>query len=179
MSDDPTLSFVTPRVAAGALFLDESGEKVLMVVPSYKDYLDIPGGYVEHGETPRQAVVREVEEELGIRPPIGPLLVTDWWQDSPESNGGPKVLMVFEGQLDNEMEKQIRVDGQEIVDHRWVDVDVLDGVTIPRLTNRLRLAITARTQRSVLYLENGETTPTASGGAGDVLSSAPPAPPAT
>ncbi|MFL1440803.1 NUDIX domain-containing protein [Nocardiopsis protaetiae] len=42
-----------------------------MVVPSYKDYLDIPGGYIEHGETPTQAAAREVKEELGIIPPIG------------------------------------------------------------------------------------------------------------
>lgn len=45
------------------LFLDEAG-RVLLVVPSYKDSLDIPGGCVEHGETPRGAAVREVREEL-------------------------------------------------------------------------------------------------------------------
>src|SRR4051794_6081139 len=42
--------------------------------PTYKAYWDIPGGYVEPGETPRDACVREVYEELGIRPPIGKLL---------------------------------------------------------------------------------------------------------
>ncbi|WP_435863016.1 NUDIX domain-containing protein [Streptomyces massasporeus] len=37
-----------------------------MVVPTYKDYWDIPGGYVETGESPLQAASREVREEIGI-----------------------------------------------------------------------------------------------------------------
>jgi 8-oxo-dGTP pyrophosphatase MutT (NUDIX family) len=155
MSEDPTLSFVTPRVAAGALLLDASGERLLMVVPSYKDYLDIPGGYVEHGETPWEGAAREVEEELGIRPPIGRLLVIDWWRASPESNGGPKVLLVFDGDLSDELEGQIVVDDQEIVEHRWVPLASLDDVTIPRLANRLRCAVDARRTGRVTYLENG------------------------
>ncbi len=40
----------------------------MMVVPTYKDYLEIPGGYIECGETPTQAVAREVKEELGDHP---------------------------------------------------------------------------------------------------------------
>ena len=75
-TDDPTLSFITPRVAAGVLFTDDQ-DRILMVVPTYKDYYDIPGGYVEHGETPYEAAQREVFEELGIKPPIGRLLVAE------------------------------------------------------------------------------------------------------
>ncbi|GAA0348118.1 hypothetical protein NE235_10860 [Actinoallomurus spadix] len=49
MPTDSPDSFARPRVAAGVLFYDEQ-DRVLMVVPSYKDYRDIPGGYLEHGE---------------------------------------------------------------------------------------------------------------------------------
>ncbi len=61
--------------------------------------------------------------------------MTDWWQHSPESNGGPKVLMVFDGHLTDELESQIVFDGQEIVEYRWVPLGTLDEVTIPRLAN--------------------------------------------
>src|SRR5699024_325129 len=70
-------SFARPRTAAGALFYDHL-DRVMMVVPSYKNHLEIPGGHIEYGETPTQAVVREVKEELGITPPIARLLVTAW-----------------------------------------------------------------------------------------------------
>src|SRR5262245_11071573 len=66
-----------PSTSAGVLFYDEGGH-LMMVVPSYKDYRDLPGGIVEPGESPRQAAIREVREELGIDPPIGRLLVVDW-----------------------------------------------------------------------------------------------------
>ena len=64
---DPSESFATPRVAAGALFFDDQG-RVLLVHPTYKDTWDIPGGYVERGESPAAACRRELKEELGHRP---------------------------------------------------------------------------------------------------------------
>jgi 8-oxo-dGTP diphosphatase len=50
-------------VSAGALFVDEY-DRVLLVEPTYKSYWDIPGGYVEPGESPLAACAREVHEEL-------------------------------------------------------------------------------------------------------------------
>ena len=154
-TDDPTLSFITPRVAAGVLFTDDQ-DRILMVVPTYKDYYDIPGGYVEHGETPYQAAQREVHEELGIKPPIGRLLVADWWQESPENENGPKLLLIFDGDcLSSQNEQAILVEQDEIAEFKYCDPTELDNVTIPRLANRLRESMSARQNSSVQYLENG------------------------
>lgn len=46
----------------------------------YPDCWDLPGGHVEPGESPAQAVVRECAEELGVRihdPRPVPLTITD------------------------------------------------------------------------------------------------------
>jgi 8-oxo-dGTP diphosphatase len=45
------------------LFRDAAG-RVLLVKPTYKNGWEIPGGYVDAGESPRAAAAREVKEEL-------------------------------------------------------------------------------------------------------------------
>jgi 8-oxo-dGTP diphosphatase len=90
---NPADSFASARAASGVLFFDTEG-RILLIRPSYKPGWELPGGYVESGETPTQAAVREVQEELGIKLPIGPLLVADW---APAANEGDKVLFIFDG----------------------------------------------------------------------------------
>ncbi|WP_160050971.1 NUDIX hydrolase [Nocardiopsis sp. FR4] len=154
MASDPTESFARPRVAAGVLFFDDEG-RVMMVVPSYKDYLDIPGGYIEHGETPTQAAAREVKEELGITPPIGRLLVVDW---APNPSEGDKQLFVFDGGvLDQGWLDQIALDPAELKGYEFHDVASIAKVTIPRLARRITQGTHARKEGTTVYLENGET----------------------
>jgi len=59
------LSLPTKRMAAGVLLFNQEGE-VLLVQPTYKETWEIPGGVVERNESPKAAVVREVQEELGL-----------------------------------------------------------------------------------------------------------------
>ncbi|WP_308439018.1 NUDIX hydrolase [Streptomyces longispororuber] len=40
----------------------------MLLEPTYKDYRDIPGGYVDAGESPLQACVRETARSWGSRP---------------------------------------------------------------------------------------------------------------
>ena len=54
------------RLSAGMLLFDEQGQ-LLVVEPTYKDTWEIPGGVVEDNESPRQAAMRELEEELGLQ----------------------------------------------------------------------------------------------------------------
>ncbi|GIF05447.1 NUDIX domain-containing protein [Actinoplanes siamensis] len=76
-NDDFTATLPRKRVGAGVLLSDDGG-RVLLVEPAYKDDWEIPGGAVEADESPCAAVVREVQEELGLPVLPGRLLVTDW-----------------------------------------------------------------------------------------------------
>ncbi|MEU9732623.1 NUDIX hydrolase [Streptomyces sp. NPDC048002] len=143
-----------PRMAAGALFFDAGG-RVLMVQPTYKEYWDIPGGYVEVGESPLQAAVREVEEELGINPPLVRLLAVDW---APNDSEGDKVLYLFDGgQLSPETLAGVTLQAEELKSYAFVAADEVAERTIPRLARRILAAVEARSSGAApIYLEHGQ-----------------------
>ncbi|MFG2213071.1 NUDIX domain-containing protein [Streptomyces sp. NPDC048638] len=148
-----------PRMAAGVLFFDDA-DRVLLVEPSYKDYREIPGGYVEQGESPLQACVREVHEELGIKPRIGRLLVVDW---APNPGEGDKVLYLFDGgRLDADHRQQIVLQADELRSYDYHPAEQLPELTIPRLVRRITAGIQARANGVTAYLEHGTTPETAS-----------------
>jgi 8-oxo-dGTP diphosphatase len=153
VTTDPADSFACPRVAAGVLFFDNQ-DRILLVEPSYKSYRDIPGGYVEQGETPREAAAREVEEELGIRPPIGRLIVTDW---APNQAEGDKLLFIFDGGLlSGEYTAKIQLDPRELTGYGFHDVTKINDLTISRLARRIIQGHAARHDGTTRYLEHGE-----------------------
>jgi 8-oxo-dGTP pyrophosphatase MutT (NUDIX family) len=139
-------------MAAGVLFCNPTGH-VLLVKPTYKEGFDIPGGYVQPGESPAAAAIREVQEELGFAPTLGRILVTDW---APAPAEGDKVLFVFDGGiLDDADTVRIKVDGVEISDFAFHDPDVLGEVLIERLARRVRAAADVRNTDRHVYLEHG------------------------
>jgi 8-oxo-dGTP diphosphatase len=146
-----------PVAAAGVIFVDDH-DRLMLVRPTYKDYWDIPGGYVEPGETPREACVREVAEELGIRPAIGDLVSVDW---APHPEEGEKVLFVFDGgRLSEEQLGGVHFADGEIAEYAFLSAEQLDQVAIPRLARRLQATLRARATGQAAYLENGAS-PTA------------------
>lgn len=149
-------SIAEARAAAGALFFDETG-RVLLVRPSYKPGWEIPGGYLQVGETPTEAAAREVAEELGIKPPIGRLLVADW---APHPDEGDKVLFVFDGgHLAPGYLGRIRLEPDELTDWAFHAPGLIGPLLIPRLARRVSAAITARSTGQTAYLEHGERIP--------------------
>lgn len=65
------------RLAAYALVIDSAGRVLLTRHPDERRRVGrwlLPGGGVEHGEHPEQAVIREVCEETGLAVLVGELL---------------------------------------------------------------------------------------------------------
>lgn len=150
--EDPAASFTRARAAAGVLFFDDQ-DRIMLVEPTYKSYLDVPGGYVERGETPYQAATREVAEELGIQPKIGRLLVTDW---APSETEGDKILFLFDGgTLSPDQLNAIRLDPTELRGYAFHDITEIPARTIPRLARRLTHAHAAHHAGTSHYLEHG------------------------
>lgn len=141
------------RVAAGVVFHDGYG-RILMVEPVYKPGLEIPGGIVDENESPLQACVREVREELGIDPPIGDLLVVDWvprhgiWPDG--------VMFVFDGgTLSPEQLGQVRLQAEELAAFKYLTIDEIEPRVRPSMARRLRACLDALAAGRPLYLDFG------------------------
>ncbi|MBQ1042754.1 NUDIX hydrolase [Micromonospora sp. C72] len=126
---------------------------MMLVRPTYKSHWDIPGGYVEEGESPLAACGREVYEELGLRVAIGALLTVDW---APRPDEGDKMLFVFDGgMLTTDQLAAIAFRDGEIAEWAFVEDHQLDELTIPRLARRIRATMQARKQTRTTYLEEG------------------------
>jgi 8-oxo-dGTP pyrophosphatase MutT (NUDIX family) len=54
------------RVGAKALILSPDGTKFLVAPKRKSGKWDLPGGGIEHGESPEEALVREIQEEMGL-----------------------------------------------------------------------------------------------------------------
>lgn len=66
----------TIHVAAAII---RSGDKIFATQRGYGDFKDgweFPGGKIEEGETPREALAREIREELGADIIVGDHLIT-------------------------------------------------------------------------------------------------------
>ena len=74
---EPSTGVKVKRVVAAILLRDD---EVLCCQRSESDLFplkwEFPGGKIEPGETPEQALIRELNEELSIHAEIGPLMET-------------------------------------------------------------------------------------------------------
>ncbi|KAA9374867.1 NUDIX hydrolase [Microbispora cellulosiformans] len=158
MSDSASyLAFVASvprlRAAAGALLRDNEG-RVLVVHPVYKDEWDIPGGMVEAGESPASALLRELQEELGITPPVGQLACVDWVPPTPPWDAG--LMFVFNaGVLTDSQIAALRLQPEELDEYVFAPPADLDKLLPPGLARRMNAAILAADAGQTAYLEDG------------------------
>lgn len=57
---------VSQRFTVGSSVVLVDGDRLLLVRHSYRRYWSTPGGFLEAGEQPVEAAVREIKEELGV-----------------------------------------------------------------------------------------------------------------
>src|SRR3989344_3404718 len=100
------------RMGAGALIFNDAGQ-LLLVKPHYKDYWSIPGGIIDKEESPRQACLREVEEEIGIKLESVKFLCVDWVSTKGDKNENLQFIF-YGGKLTKDQVGKIEIDDKEI-----------------------------------------------------------------
>lgn len=115
-------SLPTKRVAAGVLLWDDQG-RVLIVKPNYREEWNLPGGIVDEAESPLDAAVREVEEELGLKlDPTHLRLVATNYSPEMEHFKDFIALMFDGGKLSEEQISSIKLQAEELDEFRMASV---------------------------------------------------------
>ena len=150
---DFTATLPRKRMGSAVFFRDGDG-RVLLVEPTYKQDWLMPGGAVEAGESPYEAAVREVEEELGLTVRPGRLLLVDWFP--PRSHRTEGVGFVYDGGvLDASRTAQIELPADELRSWAWCTPEEAAQRGSPLLAREVAAALRAHTEGTTYYLEFG------------------------
>ena len=112
------------RNSAFAIIL--SSDQILLVKARHKTNWQLPGGRIEPGETPVEAVAREVQEETGLRARIGRLTGRYHREDG-------TVARVYAARARGKLSGA----SDEIVAQRWVPIREAKEMVSPATRRRL------------------------------------------
>ena len=111
----PSQVYSEPTV--GALIVNKEGRILLTKSHKWFDKYTLPGGHIEVGETMRQAVIREVKEEVGLDVEVAEMLLMqeaifagEFWK---------RKHFIFFDFLCKSRDQQVKLDGRELQEYVW------------------------------------------------------------
>lgn len=120
------LSKLPKRLSSAAIILEDDDGRAVFVKANYKSYWTFPGGVVDPGETPKQAAVREVREEVNVEVDIETVQFVAVANRS--SDVASTYQFVFQTKLPVGARETIRIQASEIDEYDFVSKQqVLDG----------------------------------------------------
>ena len=140
----------TKRVIAQGL-IRNSAKEILLCELTYKQEWDLPGGVVDPHESPAQAVVREVREELQVEVAPQSLVAVNWlpswrgWDDA--------MLCVFDLGVDDQIIENARLEPRELRALHWCTLEEVEHRAAGYVTRMLRRL--AHQAEGTAYLEDG------------------------
>ncbi len=131
----------TERSAGGVVVrrLDQAWHALL--IQDRNGHWGLPKGHIEHGETVREAALREVAEETGVRPDtVGPRIATIDWHFRSNGELIHKYCTFF--LMVSRRGRPRPQESEGIADCRWVPLD--DAPDVVRYANAIGVVVQAR-----------------------------------
>ena len=112
-----TQSQVYPEPTVGALIVNKEGKILLTESHKWFNKYTLPGGHIEVGETMKEAVIREVKEEVGLDVEVGDMLLMqeaifaeEFWK---------RKHFIFFDFLCKSKDQPVKLDGHELQEYLW------------------------------------------------------------
>jgi ADP-ribose pyrophosphatase YjhB (NUDIX family) len=108
--------------------------------PPYAGTWDLPGGFLEPGETPERGLVRELREELGVRGT--PTRLLGFYTDQYGPGGFPVLAIVYSARLGGPPKAL-----SDVAEIRWFRGDVIPwrDIAFASIRKALRASLTPKT----------------------------------
>jgi 8-oxo-dGTP diphosphatase len=106
------------RPSSAVIILEDDQQKALIVKANYKTHWTFPGGMIDAGETPKQAAIREILEEVGLT--ISTEDVQFGWMAARHSKIADTYQFIFKAQLREGQTNTIVLQASEIDEWRLV-----------------------------------------------------------
>jgi len=141
------------RMGAGALIFNRNG-KILIIKPVHKEHWSTPGGTIDKNESPRDACLREVHEEIGLKLKKADFVCVDYIPR--HSSKDESVQYVFNcGVITDEQISKIKLQTSEVLAYRFVSLKEARPLLGRVLAVRLTACVRAVEEHHALYLEDG------------------------
>src|SRR3989475_12415153 len=123
-----THSQAYPEPTVGALIVNKEGKILLTKSHKWFDKYTLPGGHIEVGETMRDAVIREVREEVGLDVEVAEILLMqeaifakEFWK---------RKHFIFFDFLCKSKRQQVKLARRELQQYVWEDPGAARGLGV-------------------------------------------------
>jgi 8-oxo-dGTP pyrophosphatase MutT (NUDIX family) len=151
--DQHYLRLAKKPVSGGVIYRDKL-DRILLVKQTYSEFWTIPGGSSTHLESPKECARREVAEELGIKLPVGRLLLLEYHNRHGERDF---LHFIFDGGVISQKQiDQIVLQADEIEAFGFFDLKQAKKIMSQWSKERIKFILEALVKQKVVYLENGK-----------------------